>query len=86
MQLSCHREFYSFSESFSFVHLVNNDKRVERGQPDHDGLFNVCFLAVYGPFKGRLLDERTIAFKGRSTLKVAVNHFLLWTDWRFSQF
>uniref|UniRef100_A0A3Q1EFJ1 PiggyBac transposable element-derived protein domain-containing protein n=1 Tax=Acanthochromis polyacanthus TaxID=80966 RepID=A0A3Q1EFJ1_9TELE len=68
-----------FEVILSFIHFVNNDERVERGLPGHDRLFKERpiidmiiprFSAVYGPHKELSLDEMTIAFKGRSTLKL----------------
>uniref|UniRef100_A0A8D0A9A2 PiggyBac transposable element-derived protein domain-containing protein n=1 Tax=Sander lucioperca TaxID=283035 RepID=A0A8D0A9A2_SANLU len=68
-----------FEIILSFFHFANNDEYVERGQPGYDRLFKVCpiidliiprFSAVYGPRKQLSLDEMTIAFKGKSTLKM----------------
>lgn len=68
-----------FKVILSFIHFVNNDECGERGLPGHDRLFKVCpiietiiqcFSAVYGPLKELSFDEMTIAFKGRSALKL----------------
>ncbi len=67
-----------FEIILSFLHFTNNSEFVGRGQPGHDRLFKVHpvidliiphFSAVYGPLKELSLDEITIAFKGKSTLK-----------------
>uniref|UniRef100_A0A8C1TF10 PiggyBac transposable element-derived protein domain-containing protein n=1 Tax=Cyprinus carpio TaxID=7962 RepID=A0A8C1TF10_CYPCA len=67
-----------FEIILSFLHFANNSDYVGRGQPGHDRLFKVrpvidliipLFSAVYGPLKELSLDEMTIAFKGKSTLK-----------------
>ncbi|KAL1276603.1 hypothetical protein QQF64_036226 [Cirrhinus molitorella] len=67
-----------FEIILSFLHFANNNEYVGRGQPGHDRLFKVRpvidliipqFSAVYGPLKELSLDEMTIAFKGKSTLK-----------------
>lgn len=74
-----HRQTFH-SSSFLFLHLVNNNKRGERKKPRHDWLFKVHpkMDYVFLPFMVQVrsawsLDEMTIAFKGRSTLKVE-NH------------
>ncbi|KAM4583571.1 piggyBac transposable element-derived protein 4-like [Odontesthes bonariensis] len=68
-----------FEIILSFLHFANNSEYVGRGQPGHDRLFKVRpvldiilprFSALYGPFKELSLDEMTIAFKGKSTLKM----------------
>uniref|UniRef100_A0A8C9YGA1 PiggyBac transposable element-derived protein domain-containing protein n=1 Tax=Sander lucioperca TaxID=283035 RepID=A0A8C9YGA1_SANLU len=68
-----------FEIILSFFHFANNDEYVERGQPGYDRLFKVRpiidliiprFSDVYGPRKQLSLDEMTIAFKGKSTLKM----------------
>lgn len=68
-----------FQIILTFLHFVNNDNRTERGKPGHDHLFKVClildeilprFKTVYSPTKELSLEEMTIAFKGRSTLKM----------------
>ncbi|XP_063041039.1 piggyBac transposable element-derived protein 4-like [Engraulis encrasicolus] len=68
-----------FQIILSFLHFTNNDNYIERGQPGYDRIFKVRpiidivipkFSAVYGPRKQLSLDEMTIAFKGRSTLKL----------------
>lgn len=67
-----------FEIILSFFHFVNNNDYVRPGEPGHDKLFKVRpimdliipkFAAVYSPLKELSLDEMTIAFKGRSTLK-----------------
>lgn len=60
--------------ALSFLHVANYDEHVERGKPGHDRLFKVypvldLIIPVYGPRKELSLDEMTVAFKGRSTLK-----------------
>uniref|UniRef100_A0A8P4JXH0 PiggyBac transposable element-derived protein domain-containing protein n=1 Tax=Dicentrarchus labrax TaxID=13489 RepID=A0A8P4JXH0_DICLA len=68
-----------FEMNLSFFHFANNEEYVERGQPGYDRLFKVRpiidliiprFSAVYGPRKQLSLDEMTIAFKGKCTLKM----------------
>ncbi|KAL2102438.1 hypothetical protein ACEWY4_001606 [Coilia grayii] len=68
-----------FQIILSFLHFNDNQNYIGRGQPGHDRLFKVrpiidliipCFSNVYGPRKELSLDEMTIAFKGRSTLKL----------------
>lgn len=68
-----------FEIILSFFHFANNNDYVRRGEPGHDKLFKVRpiiemiipkFAAVYSPLKELSLDEMTIAFKGRSTLKM----------------
>nr|XP_055037155.1 piggyBac transposable element-derived protein 4-like [Misgurnus anguillicaudatus] len=68
-----------FEMILSFLHFTNNEDCVERGQPGYDRLFKIRpiinlviprFSAVYGPSKQLSLDEMTIAFKGKSTLKM----------------
>lgn len=69
--------------NFSFLHLVNDHECVEREQPAHDRLLKVhsimdllipffqqCSFSVYGFSSELSLDEMTIVFKGRSTLKL----------------
>ncbi len=67
-----------FEIILSFLHFANNSEYVGRGQPGHDRLFKVrpvidliipLFSAVYGSLKELSLDEMTIAFKRKSTLK-----------------
>ena len=67
-----------FEMILSFLHFANNENRVERGQPGYDRIFKIRpiltmilpkFEAMYGPEKELSLDEMTIAFKGRHTLK-----------------
>ncbi|KAM9386212.1 small integral membrane protein 13 isoform 1-T1 [Pholidichthys leucotaenia] len=63
----------------SCLHFANNDNWVAYGEPGHDRLFKIrpvidCvvprFAAAYAPGKELSLDEMTIAFKGRLTLKL----------------
>ena len=63
---------------WSHLHFVNNATAIPRGEPGHDRLFkirNVIKLVVskfpkyYQATRELSLDEMTIAFKGRSTLK-----------------
>lgn len=58
---------------------MNNDERVERGQPGHDSRFKVCpimdlimprYSAVSGPREELSCGAMTIAFERRSNLKV----------------
>ncbi|XP_014669491.1 PREDICTED: LOW QUALITY PROTEIN: piggyBac transposable element-derived protein 4-like [Priapulus caudatus] len=67
-----------FQIILSFLHFVNNDDRISRGEPGHDRLFKIRpiieeivprFKAMYSPRKELSLDEITVAFKERSTLK-----------------
>uniref|UniRef100_A0A8C1XPE6 PiggyBac transposable element-derived protein domain-containing protein n=1 Tax=Cyprinus carpio TaxID=7962 RepID=A0A8C1XPE6_CYPCA len=68
-----------FEMILSFLHFTNNEECVDRGQPGYDRLFKIRpiinlviprFSAMYGPSKQLSLDEMTIAFKGKSTLKM----------------
>ncbi|KAM4544857.1 piggyBac transposable element-derived protein 4-like [Odontesthes bonariensis] len=68
-----------FEIIMSFLHFVNNEHYIGRGQPGHDRLFKIRpvinlivpqYSKVYGPSKHLSLDEMTIAFKGRSILKM----------------
>ena len=67
-----------FELILSFLHYANNEDHVARGQPGHDRLFKVRqlidmivpkFRQVFSPRKEVVIDEMTIAFKGRSVLK-----------------
>ena len=67
-----------FQMILSFLHFSDNNEYVRSGEPGHDKLFKVRpviekiiprFAEVYSPLKELSLDEMTIAFKGRSTLK-----------------
>ena len=68
-----------FEIILSFFHFANNEEYVERGQPGYDRLFKVrpimdviipCFSAVFGLCKELSLDEMTIAYRAKSTLKM----------------
>lgn len=68
-----------FEMILSFLHFANNDNYVRRGGPGHDKLFKIRrvidmiiprFASLWKPHKELALDEMTIAFKGRSTLKM----------------
>ncbi|XP_063077170.1 piggyBac transposable element-derived protein 4-like [Engraulis encrasicolus] len=68
-----------FQMILSFLHFANNEEYVGVGQPGHDRLFKLRpiidlivprFAEVYGPSKQLSLDEMTIAFKGKSVLKM----------------
>ncbi len=67
-----------FLELSSFLHFVDNDDIVGRGQPGYDRLAKVrpvisalqtSFLASYRPNRENSIDEAMIKFKGHSSLK-----------------
>ena len=67
-----------FEVILSFLHWANNDDHVPRGQDGHDRLFKIRplidllvpkFGQLFYPRKELALDEMTIAFKGRNTMK-----------------
>ncbi|XP_041355399.1 piggyBac transposable element-derived protein 4-like [Gigantopelta aegis] len=67
-----------FELILSFLHFNDNSQHVPRGEEGHDRLFKVrpvidmvipMFKDLFVPQKELSLDEMTIAFKERSTLK-----------------
>ena len=69
---------HRFLEIMSYLHFVDNDTLVPRGQPGFDRLGKVrpviealreSFLSSYKPHKEASIDEAMIKFKGRSSLK-----------------
>ena len=65
-------------EFSTYLHFANNENIVTHGHPEYDRLAKVrpvitalqkSFLEAYNPHRENAIDEATIKFKGRSSLK-----------------